>query len=131
MTIEANPFNEPVENMDSEPLLSRNSDAKSYVDRSIPTWGDLKDTYDRRWAQEKEKFQQQLKANFFALTERFASGQQEIFVLTTPERRETLYTTAFLELFESGYAPHIGEVERLAGKRCRRLLVTFPINHLA
>jgi hypothetical protein len=118
-------------NGDTQPLLSKNADSQSYVDRAIPSWDDLKDKYDKRWKQEKEKFQQQLKANFFALTERFASGQQEIFVLTTPERREKLYTDAFLELFESGFAPHIGEVERIAGKRCRRLLVTLPINHLA
>ena len=68
---------------------------------SLENWNDLQDVYEQRWKQEKERYQQQLKANFFALTERFASGQQEIFVLTTPERREKLYTDAFLELFES------------------------------
>ena len=127
--MEPNPFDNT--GGDTQPLLSKNADAQSYVDRGIPSWNDLKDTYDQRWKQEKEKFQQQLKANFFALTERFASGQQEIFVLTTSERREKLYTDAFLELFESGFTPHIGEVERIAAKRCRRLLVTLPINHLA
>ena len=127
--MEPNPFDN--HNGDTQPLLNNNADAGSYVDRPIPTWNDLKDTYDQRWKKEKEKFQQQLKANFFALTERFASGQQQIFILTTSERREKLYTDAFLELFESGFAPHIGEVERLAGKRCRKLSVTFPINHLA
>ena len=59
--MEANPFDE---SLDSQPLISKNTDAQNYVDRSIPTWGDLKDTYDKRWEQEKEKFQQQLKANF-------------------------------------------------------------------
>lgn len=129
--MEPNPFNETMPE-DTEPLLNtKNADALSYVDRSIPTWGELQDKYEMRWKQEKEKFQQQLKANFFALTERFASAKQEIFVLTTPERREKLYIDAFLELFESGYAPHIGDPERIANKRCRRLFVTFPINHLA
>ena len=61
--------------------------------------------------------------------ERFASGKQEVFVLSTPERREKLYIGAFLELFESGYAPHIGDVERLAGKRVRRLHITLPHNY--
>ena len=127
--MEANPFNNTP---DSQPLLNtKNADSQSYVDRAIPSWNDLQDVYEQRWKQEKERYQQQLKANFFALTERFASGQQEIFVLTTPERREKLYTDDFLELFESGFAPHIGEVERIAGKRCRRLLITLPINHLA
>jgi hypothetical protein len=129
--MEPNPFNETMPE-DTEPLLNtKNADALSYVDRSIPTWSELQNKYEMRWKQEKEKFQQQLKANFFALTERFASSKQEIFVLATPERREKLYIDAFLELFESGYAPHIGDPERIANKRCRRLFVTFPINHLA
>ena len=63
------------------------------------------------------------------LVERFASGKQEIYLLTAPERKEKLYIAAFLELFESGYAPHIGEVERLAGKKVRKLYVTFPHNY--
>ena len=36
---------------------------------------------------------------------------------------------AFLEMFESGYAPHVGEVERLAGKKVRKLYVTLPHNY--
>ena len=101
----------------------------NYVDMSIPTWTDLQDVYARRWQQEKEKFQTQLKGAFFALAERFASGKQELYLLSVPERREKLYTVAFLEMFESGYAPHIGDVERIAGKRCRRLYVTLPHNY--
>ena len=66
--MEPNPFNETMPE-DTEPLLNtKNADALSYVDRSIPTWGELQDKYEMRWKQEKEKFQQQLKANFFALT---------------------------------------------------------------
>ena len=71
----------------------------------------------------------QLKANFFSLVERFASGKQELYLLTAPERKEKLYINAFLELFESGYAPHIGDVERLAGKKVRKLYVTLPHNY--
>ena len=106
-------------------------DVQNYSEKIIPSWNDLQTIYESRWRKEKEKFQTHLKANFTALIERFASGKQELFQLSAPERREKLYVAAFLELFESGYAPHIGEVERLAGKRCRKLLVTFPINHLA
>lgn len=106
-----------------------NAETEGYRDQNIPTWEDLKDIYASRWLKEKEQFQLQLKANFFSLVERFASGKQEIFLLTAPERKEKLYIAAFLELFESGYAPHIGEVERLAGKKVRKLYVTFPHNY--
>ena len=109
--------------------LLKGAETASYSDKIIPTWNDLQDVYEGRWLREKEKFQQQLKANFFGLIERFASGKQEIFVLSAPERREKLYIAAFLELFESGYAPHVGDVERLAGKKIRRLHVTLPHNY--
>jgi len=49
--------------------------------------------------------------------------------LSAPERREKLYVAAFLELFESGYAPHIGDVERIANKRVRKLYITLPNNY--
>ncbi len=110
-------------------LLQNDAGAESYGETSIPAWGDLQNVYARRWLQEKTKFQTQLKTNFFSLVERFASGKQEVYVLSSPERREKLYTAAFLELFESGYAPHIGDVERLAGKRVRRLYITLPHNY--
>ena len=45
------------------------------------------------------------------------------------ERKEKLYIAAFLELFQSQYAPHVGDVERLAGKKTRRLFVTLPNNY--
>ena len=57
------------------------------------------------------------------------AGKQELFVLSAPERREKLYITAFLELFESGYAPHVGDVERVANKRVRKLYITLPHNY--
>ncbi len=109
--------------------LLKGADTSGYSDKVIPSWGDLQDLYESRWIKEKTKFQTELKANFFALVERFASGKQEVYTLTAPERREKLYTAAFLELFESGYAPHIGDVERIAGKRARKLYVTLPHNY--
>ena len=57
------------------------------------------------------------------------NGKQEIFQLCAPDRREKLYIRAFLEMFESDYAPHVGEVERLAGKKVRKLYVTLPHNY--
>ena len=77
---------------------------------------------------EKEKFQTDLKNNFFALIERFASGKQEIYLLSVPDRSVKLYEGAFLELFESGYAPHIGDSERLSGRKVKRLFITLPHN---
>ena len=107
-----------------------NTDVRNNVndvnDFNIPSWKDLQQTYESRWLKKKEKFQTDLKNNFRALVERFATGKQEIFALCVPERREHAYVEAFLELFESGYAPHIGDVERLAGKRVRRLFITLP-----
>ena len=47
--------------------------------KSIPTWSEINNHYEQRWLQEKEKFQNQLKANFFDLVGRFASGKQEIY----------------------------------------------------
>ena len=102
----------------SFPLLSAQEEGgTSYKGMSVPSWEDLNSTYQKRWAQEKEKFQTQLKCNFFALTERFASGKQEIFMLSVPERREKQYIGAFLELFQSQYTPHIGDPERLGGNK--------------
>jgi len=114
----------------SFPLISaQNEEETSYKGMMIPSWGDLNETYQQRWAQEKEKFQTQLKCNFFGLTERFASGKQELFMLAVPERREKQYIAAFLEMFQSQYTPHVGDVERLAGKRTRRLYITLPNNY--
>ena len=104
-------------------------DVQNYSEKVIPSWNDLQTIYESRWRKEKEKFQTHLKANFTALIERFASGKQELFQLSAPERREKLYITAFLELFESGYAPHVGDVERIANKRVRKLYITLPNNY--
>jgi len=107
-------------------LIDKSRNTDNYSDKVIPSWNDLNDIYSQKWKQEKEKFQSQLKSNFFGAVERFASGKQEIFVLTVSERREKRYINAFLEIFESGYAPHVGDVERVANKRCRKLYVTLP-----
>ena len=104
-------------------------DVASYSSKVIPNWKDLQKIYQGRWDKEKEKFQTQLKANFARLVERYASGKQELFQLCAPERRERLFIEAFLELFESGYAPHVGDVERIANKRVRKLYITLPNNY--
>tara|TARA_Y100000816_G_scaffold244963_1_gene192773 strand:- start:639 stop:1067 length:429 start_codon:yes stop_codon:yes gene_type:complete len=96
---------------------------------NIPSWNDINDIYEQRWLKEKEAFQNQLKENFFGLIERFACGKQELFQLVAPDRRVQDYIKAFLELFESGYAPHVGDCERLAGKKVRKLYITLPNNY--
>lgn len=108
----------------SQALLSHDNE-----EQVIPSWDNLSSMYESRWHKEKEKFQNELKKNFFALVERFASGKQELFMLSVPDRREKLYIRAFLEIFESGYAPHVGDAERLAGKKIRRLYITLPHNY--
>lgn len=113
--------------MDTDHLLGEHNNEND--DITIPNWSDLVDHYESRWRKEKEKFQISIKQNFKALIERFACGKQEVFTLVCPERREKQYIRAFLELFESGYAPHVGDVERIAGKRARRLCITLPNNY--
>jgi len=107
-------------------LLGENKD--EYANKPVPCWNSVQNMYAERWAKEKEKFQTELKNNFFALIERFASGKQEIYLLSVPDRRAKLYEAAFLELFESGYAPHIGDSERLSGRKVKRLYITLPHN---
>jgi hypothetical protein len=106
-----------------------NEDVQHYSEKAIPSWKNLQSLYEGQWNKEKEKFQTHLKGNFAGLVERFASGKQELFQLCAPERREKLYVDAFLELFESGYAPHVGDVERIANKRVRKLFITLPNNY--
>ena len=109
------------------PLLTSTEEGKTqYGQKAIPSFGDLKELYNKKWSAEKEKFQTQLKANFFGLVERQAEGRQELFMLCVPERKEKLYINAFLDIFPSQYTPHVGDVERLANKRTRKLYVTLP-----
>ena len=114
--------------MDTQPLIEDVNDS-STQDIIIPSWDDLCHQYESRWRKEKEKFQLELKKNFKILIERFACGKQEIYSLCTAERLEKKYTRAFLELFESGYAPHVGDVERISAKRVIKLFVTLPNNY--
>lgn len=114
--------------MENEALLAGESESNE-KDFSIPSWDHLCSHYESRWRKEKEKFQLDLKKNFKMLVERFACGKQELYQLCISERLEKKYIRAFLELFESGYAPHVGDVERLAGKRVRKLYVTLPNNY--
>ena len=112
--------------IEKTPLLNQETGDSDLV---IPSWDNLVNHYESRWKKEKEKFQTELKKNFTILIQRFACGKQELYPLCCPERLEKKYIRAFLELFESGYAPHVGDVERLAGKRVRRLFVTLPNNY--
>ena len=50
-------------------------------------------------------------------------------MLSVSGQREKQYIRAFLELFESGYAPHVGDAERVAGRKVKRLFVTLPQNY--
>ena len=114
---------------DVEREVTQNLLNHSDTNKAIPSWDDLNNIYESRWNKEKEKFQKELRANFFGLVERFASGKQEIYMLSAPDRREKQYIRAFLELFESGYAPHVGDAERVAGRRVKRLFITLPHNY--
>lgn len=112
--------------METAHLLEEEATQETIV---IPSWDNLVDHYASRWRQEKEKFQNELRKSFKVLIERFACGKQELYTLCISERLEKKYIRAFLELFESGYAPHVGDVERLAGKRVRKLYITLPNNY--
>jgi len=122
-TMSSSSKNEVTDEVNQE-LLTHSDD-----NQVIPSWDALSNMYESRWHKEKEKFQNELKKNFFALVERFASGKQELYMLSAPDRREKQYIRAFLEIFESGYAPHVGDAERLAGKKIRRLYITLPNNY--
>lgn len=124
-TIKPNPF----DGVSQKVGQVQNTTVSEHENKTIPTWNEINSHYEQRWLKEKEQFQNQLKSHFFGLVERFASGKQEIFQLCAPDRREKLYIRAFLEMFESDYAPHVGEVERLAGKKVRKLYVTLPHNY--
>ena len=46
------------------PLLSKEEGHSEYVKKEIPSFGDLRNMYNQKWAKEKQDFQAQLKANF-------------------------------------------------------------------
>jgi len=74
----------------------------------IPRYDQLRQSYDMKWLEEKEKFHAQLKENFQALTAQFRTGRQVIY-----------------ELSET---PMSGEMERLGtgAKKSRKLIIRLP-----
>ena len=54
--------------------LLENDENRTY---SIPTWDDLRNIYDAKWMEEKEKFHNQLKDNFRGLVSQYKSGQKK------------------------------------------------------
>ncbi len=102
-----------------------NNDAQSYT---IPRWSDLQGLYDAKWQEEKEKFHNQLKENFQALTAQFKSGRQEIYELSEHTYSKH-YEQAFRELFaDTGYQATVGETERVGtgNKKLKKLYITLP-----
>ena len=101
------------------------------INYNIPSWDDLRSVYDAKWLEEKDKFHNQLKDNFKALTSQYKSGQQEIFELSEGTYTKH-YEQAFRELFaDTGYQATVGSTEKLGtgNKRCKKLYVTLPPCH--
>ena len=95
---------------------------------NIPTYDALKRAYDSKWQEEKEKFYNQLKENFQALTSQFRTGRQVIYEITEGPYTEH-YIKAFRELFcDTGYQASVGETERLGSgtKKTKKLYVRLP-----
>ena len=108
--------------------LLENDENRTY---SIPTWDDLRNVYDAKWMEEKEKFHNQLKDNFRGLVSQYKSGQQEIFELSVGTYTKH-YEQAFRELFaDTGYQATVGAMEKLGtgNKRAKKLYVTLPPCH--
>ncbi len=104
------------------------NDAQSYT---IPRWSDLQGIYDAKWQEEKEKFHNQLKENFQALTAQYKAGRQEIYELSEHTYSKH-YEQAFRELFaDTGYQATVGATEKLGtgNKRCKKLYITLPPCH--
>ena len=94
----------------------------------IPAWNQLRRNYDSRWEEEKEKFHNQLKENFQALTAQYKSGRQEIYELSEHTYSKH-YEQAFRELFaDTGYQATVGETERVGtgNKKLKKLYITLP-----
>ena len=113
--------------MTDQPLLDPSPDVDNKYD--IPVWESLQKQYDAKWNEEKEKFHNQLKENFRALTSQYKSGRQEIYELSDSPYTSS-YERAFRELFsDTGYQATVGEMERLGStgnKKVRKLYVTLP-----
>ena len=97
------------------------------VTYQIPSYGDLSAEYEKKWLAEREKFYNQLKANFRAVTSQFKSGRTEIYSLNITPYTDK-YIKAFRELFpDTAYQASVGEVEHTTnGKKLQKLYITLP-----
>ena len=101
--------------------------ATSLEEYEIPSWTDLKNLYNSKWLKERTKFVNKLKYNFQNLLVSNRSGKQEVHILTIKNNKTKLYEKAFRELFhDPNYGASIGEIEKLAGKRVKRLYIVLP-----
>tara|TARA_B110000495_G_C22446018_1_gene279254 strand:+ start:33 stop:425 length:393 start_codon:yes stop_codon:yes gene_type:complete len=101
--------------------------ATSLEEYEIPSWTDLKNLYNLKWLKERTKFVNKLKYNFQNLLVSNRSGKQEVHILTIKNNKTKLYEKAFRELFhDPNYGSSIGEIEKLAGKRVKRLFIVLP-----
>ena len=101
--------------------------ATSLEEYEIPSWTDLKNLYNSKWLKERTKFVNKLKYNFQNLLVSNRSGKQEVHILTIKNNKTKLYEKAFRELFhDPNYGASIGEIEKLAGKRVKRLFIVLP-----
>ena len=113
------------------PLLSEENN--TYSTKEVPSWEILNSLYskflrlDRHPGMACQTPRDGLKDSPGARTQ--YKKFNPLFMLSVPERREKMYLAAFLELFQSQYTPHVGDAERLAGKKVRRLYVTLPTNY--
>ena len=99
----------------------------SVEEYEIPSWTDLKNLYNSKWLKERTKFVNTLKYNFQNLLVSNRSGKQEVHILTIKNNKTKLYEKAFRELFhDPNYGASIGEIEKLAGKRVKRLYIVLP-----
>jgi len=94
----------------------------------IPRYDQLRQSYDMKWLEEKEKFNNQLKENFQAVTAQYRTGRQVIYELAETPMAEQ-YIKACRELFaDTGYQATVGEMERLGtgAKKSRKLIIRLP-----
>ena len=91
----------------------------------IKPWNENKQMYELLWLEQKNEFKEQICCNFTNLINNLLTGKQEIFQLNENKKKESLFLDTFLEMFESRYAPHIGET--IGG--IRKLYITLPYNY--
>jgi hypothetical protein len=107
--------------------IAVNEQSDNLEEYEIPSWTDLKNLYNSKWLKEKTKFVNTLKYNFQNLLVSNRSGKQEVHILTIKNNKTKLYEKAFRELFhDPNYGSSIGEIEKLAGKRVKRLFIVLP-----